>query len=245
MNKILYTLIAILLVLPACGGNKADREKARNDYKQALSDSIASASTSIDECNNRIAILNDQMNNLLQDFSIVSNPREVEGYYILNGWQKRYPMQTTGLVARVSENEQLELIATLKGSTFDAIEAVGPTSSAVSATVPHDQALNYRREGLTSVMFSGAKADSIGQLIANNELNNIKIVYLEGNGKTKGNWQMPQEFKNMVARTYALASARKELRSLERRVVMLREKINLLRAHLDSSAVASPDSIKQ
>lgn len=245
MKRLLYAAIAVLLVLPACGGNKQDREKARNDYKQALSDSITAASNSIEECNSRIAALNDRVSGLLKDFSIVSNPREVEGYFILNGWQKRYPMQTTGIVARVSENEQLELIATLKGATFDAIEAVGPESSAASDIVPHDQALNYRREGLTSVMFSGAKADSIGMLIANNELNNIKIVYLEGGGKTKGNWQMPQEFKNMVARTWALASARKELRSLERRVIMLREKINLLRTHLDSPTVASPDSIQE
>ncbi len=244
MKKYLYILLSTLFLV-ACGGNKTDKEKARNEYGNALNDSIKTAEDQIEEANSRIAVLNDEVNTWMRDFTVVNNTREVEGYYIFNGWQKRYPLSTTGLVARIAENEQLELIASLKGATFNRIEVMAPTSSVGSDIVPFDQALNYRRESLNTVMFSGAKADSIAQLIADNELNTVKVVFFEGNS-TKGNWQIPEDYKKMIMSTWMLYSSRHEQMKLEHKVVMLREKINLLRAHLHNMTDPEPttDSAK-
>lgn len=224
-------LILSVLLLASCGG-KTDKEKARNDYRQALTDSISAAERQIDSCENRIAVLNNEISERLADFTDVTNPREVEGYYIFKGWESKYPLSSTGVIARISHNEQLELIAALQGGVFNTLEAQAPDVSATTSTVPHDQALNYRREGLNTVMFSGAQADSVAALIADNELNPVKIVFLD-NSKPVKSMEIDNGCKKMIAATWMLYSSRRELGSLERRVMLLREKINLLRAHRD------------
>ncbi len=231
MKKIISFILPAML-LASCAGGNADKEKAKNEYKNSLADSIAAAEHQIDSCENEIKVLTDNVNTWLRDFTVVDNSREVEGYYIFNGWQNRYPLQNTGLVARISNGERLEIIAALKGSTFNSIRVESGDLSAESAVVPHDQALNYRREGLNTVMFSGAQADSVAQLIADNELNPVKIVYLE-NGKIKGNWQIPEDYKKMVSATWMLYSSRSRQIKLEGYMKMLCKKIEILRAHKD------------
>lgn len=231
MKKIISFILPAML-LASCAGGNADKEKAKNEYKNSLADSIAAAEHKIDSCENEIKVLTDNVNTWLRDFTVVDNSREVESYYIFNGWQKRYPLHNTGLVARISNGERLEIIAALKGSTFNSIRVESGDLSAESAVVPHDQALNYRREGLNTVMFSGAQADSVAQIIADNELNPVKIVYLE-NGKVKGNWQMPEDYKKMVSATWMLYSSRSRQIKLEGYMKMLCKKIEILRAHKD------------
>ncbi len=231
MNKILSFFLPALL-LASCAGGNADKEKAKNDYKNSLADSISAAELRIDSCENEIKELTDNVNNLLRDFTVVDNSREVESYYIFNGWQNRYPLQNTGLVARISSGERLELIAALKGSTFNSIRVESGEEAAESAVVPHDQALNYRREGLNTVMFSGAETDAMAQLIADNELDPVKIIYLE-NGKVKGSWQMPEDYKKMVSATWMLYSSRSRQIKLEGYMKMLCKKIEILRVHKD------------
>jgi lipoprotein len=231
MKKIISFILPAML-LASCAGGNADKEKAKNEYKNSLADSIAAAEHQIDSCENEIKVLTDNVNIWLRDFTVVDNSREVESYYIFNGWQNRYPLQNTGLVARISNGERLEIIAALKGSTFNSIRVESGDLSAESAVVPHDQALNYRREGLNTVMFSGAQADSVARLIADNELNPVKIVYLE-NGKIKGNWQMPEDYKKMVSATWMLYSSRSRQIKLEGYMKMLCKKIEILRAHKD------------
>lgn len=231
MKKIISFILPAML-LASCAGGNADKEKAKNEYKNSLADSIAAAEHQIDSCENEIRVLTDNVNTWLRDFTVVDNSREVESYYIFNGWQNRYPLQNTGLVARISNGERLEIIAALKGSTFNSVRVESGDLSAESAVVPHDQALNYRREGLNTVMFSGVQADSVARLIADNELNPVKIVYLE-NGKIKGNWQMPEDYKKMVSATWMLYSSRSRQIKLEGYMKMLCKKIEILRAHKD------------
>ncbi|MDE6339176.1 MAG: hypothetical protein K2K97_05245, partial [Muribaculaceae bacterium] len=185
MKKSLYSLVLPLAILCSCSGNGAkDRERAQNEYRQALTDSIDVARRGIDSCENQLKITSDQVNTWMRDFTVVNNPREVESYYIFQGWQNRYPLQSTGLVARISNGETLELIAALKGSTFNSITVEAEQKSASSAVVPHDQALNYRRDGLNTIMFSGPEAGAVAELIGDNELNNVTVIFLE-NGKVK------------------------------------------------------------
>lgn len=232
MKKLFMASLTALL-LASCAGSNADKDKAKNDYTNALNDSITAIQRDIDSCQNKMQAMSDIVNNWMRDFTAVENPREVEGYYIFNDWQDRYPLQSTGLVARISNGERLELIAALKGSTFNSIMVESGNESATTAVVPHDQALNYRRDGLNTVMFSGVEADSVAQLIANNELNIIKVIFLE-NGKVKSSWQMPVDYKKMVSATWMLYSSRREQMQLENRITRDNMKIDILRTHIDS-----------
>lgn len=231
MKKITIAILPALLLASCVGGN-ADKDKAKNDYRQALADSITAAQRNVDSCENRLKVMTDNVNQWMRDFTVVNNSREVEGYYIFNGWQNRYPLQSTGMVARISNGERLELIAALKGSTFNAVMVESGEKSATTAVVPHDQALNYRREGLNTVMFAGAEADSVAQMIADNELNVVKVIFLE-NGKPKGSWQIPEDYKKMISATWMLYSSRQQQMRLEAEMKKEFKKIEILRTHLD------------
>lgn len=230
--KKFFIMAAGVLMLAGCAHKNDSGERAKNTYKEALADSIAATTAEIDSCNNNIAILTEKVNELLPDFVAVNNAREVEGYTIFRGWESRYPLRQTGLIARVAQNEGLELIAALSGGVFDQIRVSAPSVSEFSAIVSHDQALNYRRDGLTTVMFTGAQADSIAMLIADNQLNPVTVTYLQ-QGRNTGSWRMPDDYKKMVSMTWLLSSTHREQNRLERRAMMLGEKIKILRQHAE------------
>lgn len=222
--------IALLVAAAGCvSRNNSEGEKARADYASSLGDSIAAIEQQIDSCNSTIGVLRDKVAGWLPDFTTVSNPREAGSYVILTSYKNRYPLASTGLLARINDSGQFELVAALSGKAFESITVNGPSVTASSAVVPHDQALNYRTAALTTVSFTGAQADSIGQLIADNELNPLTVTYMQG--RPVQSWRIPESDAKMISYTYMLYSSQRELNRLERRVPMLHEKINLLRAH--------------
>lgn len=233
MKKVIYVM-AVALALGACAGKNEKGEKAKADYDRALADSIEIVKQEIDSCDAQIKINNDRINGLLADFTTVANPREVGSYLIYTPFKERYPLTETGLVARINDNGQFELIAALSGRHFDQVMVQTDDESAESQVVPNDQALNYRNGSFTTVLFTGAEADSIGALIADNELNPITVNYLQGNPVSA--WRMPADYAKMISTTYLLYKARREVSRLENRVPMLHEKINLLRSHQDRFA---------
>ncbi|MDE6026826.1 MAG: hypothetical protein K2G23_01990, partial [Muribaculaceae bacterium] len=198
-------LSAALLLLAGCAHKNESGKAARESYRAALEDSIKNVTAQIDSCNEVAVSLQDKIGNLLPEFRAVAKAREVEGYMIFQGWESRYPLQSTGMVARLSESRQLELVAVLKGGNFDRIRVNAPSATAESAVVPHDQALNYRQGGLNTVMFTGPEADSVAQLIADNELNPITVTFLNG-GKPAGTWKMEHGNAKMITMTYLLYS---------------------------------------
>lgn len=220
-----------LLMLAGCVAKSNDGEKARADYAASLSDSIAAVQSEIDSCDSRISVLRDDVADRMADFTTVSNPREAGSYTILTSYKDKYPLRSTGLVARINDNGQFELIAALAGQPFDCIEVQAPEVTVSSATVPNDQALNYRTAALTTVLFTGPEADSIGEMISENELNPLTVVYMQG--RPVKSVKLSDGEAKMISYTYMLYKRRQDLAHLERKVPMLHEKINLLRLHRD------------
>lgn len=227
----LPSLLLLLILAGGCVKHKTNSGEAMEAWTKSLDDSIRNVQLEIDSAQNNLDILHHQVGEWLRDFTYVNHQREVEGYTIFNGWQNRYPLTSTGLVARITESEGLELIAALKGGEFDRISVTAGTETLQSDAVPHDQALNYRANGLNTVLFTGGKADSIAQLIADNELNNINVTFI-GRGKA-GSWSVPAANKKMIAATWMLYSSQREAERLERRIPVLNEKIKILRQTID------------
>ena len=160
MRGLSVKIAAVSLIALAAGcvsRNNEKGEQARAEYAQSLGDSIAGIERQIDSCNNNIGALRDHVGELLRDFTTVANPREAGSYIIMTPFKGRYPLKSTGLLARINDNGQFELIAALSGKAFDQITVNGPSVTASSAVVPHDQALNYRTASLTTVSFIGAE----------------------------------------------------------------------------------------
>jgi len=231
MKKIYLMMTAALMIAAGgCAHKNESGKKAEREYQQARTDSITNVTARIDSCNEAAATLSDRVNELLRDFTAVNRSREVEGYTIYNGWQNRYPLQSTGVVARINASEGIELVAALSKGVFDRIRIQTPDASAETETVPNDQALNYRRDGLTTVMFSGEKAAEAAALVADNELNPVMVVFLNG-GKETGRWKLPENYAKMISMTSLLYSTRTDQKKMEREAVVLGEKLKLLRRH--------------
>ena len=179
----------------------------------------------------QLAEAREKVGGIVGSFDYVNNPRQVEGYYIFNGWKDRYPMQKTALVARVTEDEHFELIATLTGAHFNEVGVTSEGETVSSEVVPHDQALNYRAGNLNTVCFSGSRADSVGEFIASHSTSEITVIYLEG--KKTGSLTLPSDEKQMIARTWELYAAQKNLHTLEKELPRLSGKIAACRRMLE------------
>lgn len=235
MKKLIPFITASILlgVIGGCGNKKSDAALEREAWLRSLDDSIASYQKKAEEVNVTLEGLRAQVGDMLSDFEYISNPREVEGYYILKGWKDKYPPVTTGLVARVTEDERFELIAALLGGVFNEIAVCASGETVNSNVVRHDQALNYRAGNINRVCFYGTAADSVGDFIASHDANEVLLLYLNGTPSNK--IKLSGEQKNMIKSTWNLYSLRKRMRKFERELPVLAGKVELCRRMLEAN----------
>lgn len=228
----LFAFITTACLVSCSRIKKTDAEIEREQWIAGFTDSIDYYKQRSSQIESSLEDLNRQLSLDLENFEMVRNPREVSGYYILKGWQKKIPMTTTGIYARLNENEKLELIATLGGSTFNKI-AVGEGEEIVeSETVPHDQAFNFRHERFNTVYFSGGKADTVAEYIADHHSDKLNLKFIEGNKKK--NFVLPEDEKNMIYQTWNLYSCKKEVLYLQKELWICSRKIDTFRRLMDA-----------
>lgn len=232
-KKLLALATMALILLPSCRVKTPEAVEERKNWLFSLNDSISKYEKEIEEVDVKLKDAREAVANMLSDFDYVKNPRQVEGYYIFHGWKDRYPMQTTALVARVTEEERFELIATLTGAYFNEIGVTSAGETVATDVVPHDQALNYRAGNLNTVCFYGSAADSVGQFIASRSNHDFTVAYLNGN-KT-GALSLPSDEKQMIARTWELYAAQRNLHFLEQELPRLSGKIAACRRILHAA----------
>lgn len=229
-TNLLFLSALFLSVIASCGKiKKTDAEVERDNWIAGFNDSIAYYQDLTKKVESRLDQTNQEIAGILPEFEKVNNPREVTGYYLLNGWKDKLPLTSTGIYARINENEKLELIATLSGATFNRIK-VG--DDLMSEVVPHDQAFNFRHERFNTVYFTGGKADTIAEYISSHYQDKVNLQFIEGN-KTK-NFNIPDNEKIMIHKTWLLYSSQMEARDLQRQLWISSRKIDTFRRLMDS-----------
>ena len=203
----------------------------REKWIQSFNDSIKECEIIMNTAEIELGELNKTINSMMDGFEYVSNPRAVDGYYIIKDWQKKIPMSKTGIYARLTEQNTLELIATLQGGEFDQISVYTDGEELKSSVVKYDQALNYRHNNLNTVCFSGGACDSIAEFIYGYKGHKIKLEFL--NGKSSKHIDIPGDEKDMIARTWELYDTQKEIRKLEKDIWISSKKINTYRIMLE------------
>lgn len=227
--------ICILIASASCRRNEAkERVQAeREKWEASLPDSLKAIERQTDSIRNEIEVLNHRLDAMIHTFNYVENPREVEGYYIAGAWAPNYPLKSTGLVARLTKGEKLELIAALAGGAhFNRIKVTAGTESAETSVVPLDQALNYRLTNLNTVCFSDSAANSCASLIANNAGSAIKIIYLDGDKQT-GTLSYPKQSQQIMAETWNLYETRSSIMRDEHMLPMLAKKAAIINSKIE------------
>ncbi|MCH5228369.1 MAG: hypothetical protein J1F12_00035 [Muribaculaceae bacterium] len=228
-------LLAIILMIFAGSCKrlkKTDAEIEREHWISGFSDSVEYYQHRSREVETRLTEINGRLNQSLQDFEFIKNPREVSGYYLLKGWKSKIPFTTTAIYARVNENHNLELIATLAGATFNKIGVGNGASEFYSETVPHDQAFNFRHERFNTVYFEGGKADTIAEYISLNKAGKVTLEFLET--KRKKLFMIPQDEKDMISQTWDLYSLQTAARDLQKELWINSRKIETFRRMMDT-----------
>ncbi|MDE5653202.1 MAG: hypothetical protein K2I48_07035 [Muribaculaceae bacterium] len=219
------------VILSACGSDNKRAEAAaaaREEWHDALRDSIARITNLREKDSLEITSIRTRIDELLPEFTPVENPREVEPYYILSAFRGSYPLRSTGIAARVTASQRFELIAALNGQGFDAIRIVAPDgTSATSATVAHDQALNYTSGSLTTVAFTAGPSDNIGRLVEARGDAPLTLEFLRG-GKCVASHKLSDAQKRWISTTWRLADCRKSLDSLENASTINSRKLGIL-----------------
>lgn len=226
--KYLAAFLIMIIGISSCKKIKTpDAIAEREKWVSSFSDSVEYYKDMSDRISLNLDEINSEIETLLSNFEMVRNPREVSGYYIMKGWNSKLPLINTGIYARINENEKLELIATLGGATFNQIGVNGIQSDVVR----HDQAFNYRHERFNTVYFSGSKADSVAQYIAENYQKPLTLYYLEGS--VKKSFSLPADEKNMIEKTWRLYSLKKQALSLQKELWLCSRKIETLRRFMN------------
>lgn len=228
-NKCLSIILALAIAMIGGGCHRRNEAKERimaqrEAWEASLPDSLKAIERQTDSIRHEIKMLSLDVEKMLPQFDYVNNPREVEGYYIAKAWKTGYPLKSTGLVARLTKGENLELIAALSGGAhFDRIRIEAGGESSETSTVPYDQALNYRMPGLNTVCFGDSAANSCASLIARHAGGDIRIVYLNA-GKKTGTYTYPRQSQAVMAQTWNLYDARDRMLHDERLIPLLARK---------------------
>ncbi|MDE5875051.1 MAG: hypothetical protein K2H15_05340 [Muribaculaceae bacterium] len=226
------SMFSILCLGVSCAKvKKPEAARQHEEWIESLNDSIAIYKAQADSTSALLSTLQSRVGSLMPDFEHVSNPREVEGYYVFKGWKNRFPLSGTGMVARISENEGFELLAALSGGVFNQISVSSSGESVKSAVVPHDQALNYRAGNLNTVCFFGNEADLVGEFISGHSNAHINVAFL--GGAKPSSFTLPPDAREMIAATWQLYSTQKQMHQLEKSLPLLSRKIDMCRRMLN------------
>ncbi|MCM1490371.1 MAG: hypothetical protein NC095_06055 [Muribaculum sp.] len=234
--SIILAVLAIAMIGGGCHRRNEAKERIqaeREAWEASLPDSLKAIERQADSIRNEIKTLSLEMERMLPSFDYVNNPREVEGYYIAKSWKANYPLKATGLTARLTQGENLELIAALSGGAhFDRIRVEAGGESVESSRVPYDQALNYRMPGLNTVCFSDSAANSCARLIASHNGSDIKITYLNDSKKT-GSLNYPKQSQSAMTETWNLYDTRVRMQHDERLIPLLARKAAIITERIE------------
>lgn len=234
---LIFVGICLLIASGACKRKNEAKERIkaeREKWEASLPDSLKAVERQTDSIKAELQALNNSFEAMVHTFEYVDNPREVEGYYIAGAWKGIYPLKKTGLVARITKNEKLELIAALAGGAhFDRLRVESNGQMAETSVVRHDQALNYRMTGLNIVCFSDSAANSCAHLIAENNGSDVKIIYLEGERQT-GVLTYPKQDQSTMLSTWNLYEVALRISRDERMIPMLAKKGAIISQKIES-----------
>lgn len=236
----LFAVISASAVLSLSSCKKVKTPQSALEHEQwieSLNDSVRRYQSEQDKINAEIPQLNDKIKGLLEKFSFVKNPKAVEGFYILKPWAGKFPLTQTAVIARITEDERLEVIAALTKGRFNHIRLRAGAEQFESPVVPHDQVFNYYTSEINYVTFPDSVSLDIAGFISRNRDLNINVSYLEN--AVTGSLSLPQNEIQMITETLELFKLQTELKEKEKTISLYSAKIDGCRKILERDTVTA------
>ncbi len=234
MRKIALA-ISLLGIMAGCGVNeeKTSAKIAHEKWLISLNDTVDSLNNVITGINEAVLQHSERIDSLLALVDVVNEPVLVEKYTVAKGWIN-YDLMQQGVFLRMLEDNTLELKATSKGHNFESIEIASSSDKAVSDTVKHDQAMNYRVDGSNIVAFTGKSVPALCKIVSDNKDGVVKMTFV---GKSRKTIELTAKQKDMISTVYGLWSEMTESNRKQLMLPILSEKIQLIQTKINASGV--------
>lgn len=245
MRRILLIIPAAAILFASCGagGGSANRgpSKAYKDHKAwrvSLTDSVDSLRNLYDQNIDKIDELHSEFELAAIQFDVVSDPILVEKYRVLKGWKGYDPYAGTGVVARLLEDNTIELVVSCASGKFSSVTFESGAESVSSENVPEGNALNTTMGGVCRVAFNNAS--SLAEFVYTHKEDNVLLRF--SNGKSIS---LSPKQKAMIAATWHLLYTHRMLNELEARQVVVYNKLNLFESEVAKDTAAMSESSKE
>ena len=229
----MLSCLALILMLSCTSRNKGESEvmKQHVSWVESLNDSLIQVITELENNTRMVAQLDSAIMGMTNDFEQTQNPKFVEQYLYKKGYAVYDVESNTGMIARITEDNHFELIATLKCGSFNQISVSDAKSVVESGVVNYDKALNYKIGSTNIVAFKDAKSDSIGRFITENEFANLRLKFI--NNSTSQTINLSAEQKSMISHTWKYFNAIRDKEILERKSLFLAEKAKIIETRIN------------
>lgn len=189
-----------------------------------------------------ISALETEFKKLSGNFKYIKHPDMVEGFYIHNSIAGE--IEKTNRVAiepRIDESDMFYIVSYLTGHDVKhtSIKLANENGASVtSATVPYDEAQNYRyKSGGTSyeiVTFSNSQCDTLGYFTAANEGSAIKVTF---QGNKAYSMQLNKKHVKAIAETYRHATNKTQGKAAIQKRMFLQQKLELAKKQIEQTKI--------
>lgn len=237
-------LIVPVIALLLCGCDLKNDKKDNGPTRAALDHKAwrASLTDSVDSLHNlydidalRIDTLHMAIEKTATKFVEVSDPMLVEKYKVLNGWQGYDTTSGTGVLARLLEDDTIELVVTSTAGKFSSITLSSEGESVSAGPVERGGALNATVGNVNRVAFNNA--ESVAEFVWNHQGRPVTMRFSNG-----ASIALSENQKNMIGQTWYLLNLQKELNELERHQVVIYNKIELFKSEVAKDSVSYRDN---
>ena len=187
-----------------------------------------------------ISVLEDENRSLSGSFKYIKHQDMVEGYYIHNSIAKE--IEKTNRIAiepRIDENDMFYLVSYLTGQDVKHTSIKLSTksgASVISATVPYDEAQNYRYNSggvcYEIVTFNNNQCDTLGYFAVANNDTPLKVTF---QGKKSYSIQINKTHVNAITETYRFATNKNRGKSAIQKRMLLEQKLAIARKQIEQT----------
>ncbi len=222
------------------GMTPAAREHAA--MRASLRDSAALYRQRAEELQPQIEALQAEFDSLSGILELDARPEYVEHYRVAKGWKGYDTMAGTGILARLLENGDIEVVASSASGSFTSVTLSSGGESATTQSVAEGSGLNYTVGNVTRVTFIGADASALCGFAAAHKGSPLKLTY---NGAKTSSVTLTSRQADMLAFIGEIVEVKNRLDQLDKSYIVAFNKQTLYENEVRKDSVAATEKNKQ